>query len=113
MLRFIFLDPRARAAQRDWESVARFVLGAFRVETARAGAVAEVEPLVSELCRLSPDFRTMWHENGVQSASHEAVKHMRHPSLGPLTFEFSTFAVDGRTDLAMVVYNPVDTGDTV
>ena len=31
ILRFIFLDPRARAAQYDWESVARFVLGAFRV----------------------------------------------------------------------------------
>src|SRR6202011_1460890 len=37
MLRFIFLDPRARAAQYDWESVARFVLGAFRVDAARAG----------------------------------------------------------------------------
>ena len=34
-----------------------------------------------------------------------AVKHIRHPMLGPLAFEFSTFAVDGRTDLAMVVYN--------
>jgi hypothetical protein len=30
---------------------------------------------------------------------------IRHPMLGPLAFEFSTFAVDGRTDLAMVVYN--------
>lgn len=30
ILRFIFLDPRVRAAQRDWESVARFVVGAFR-----------------------------------------------------------------------------------
>src|SRR5271166_3546490 len=37
ILRFIFLDPRARAAQYDWESVARFVLGAFRVDAARAG----------------------------------------------------------------------------
>ena len=29
VLRFIFLDPRARAAQYDWERVARFVVGAF------------------------------------------------------------------------------------
>src|SRR3984893_12545468 len=29
ILRIIFLDPRARALQYDWESVARFVLGAF------------------------------------------------------------------------------------
>ena len=32
ILRFFFLDPRARSAQYDWESVARFVVGAFRVD---------------------------------------------------------------------------------
>ena len=41
----------------------------------------------------------------------EAVKHIRHPVLGPLAFEFSAFAVDGRTDLAMVVYNPATPED--
>ena len=65
ILRFIFLDPRARAAQYDWASVARFVLGAFRVDAARAGAAAEVEPLVEELCRLSPEFKAMWRDNDV------------------------------------------------
>src|SRR5712664_3151965 len=59
LLRIIFLDPRARAVQYDWESVARFVIGAFRVDAARAGAAAEVEPLVDELCRLSPEFKAM------------------------------------------------------
>ena len=52
VLRIIFLDPRARAVQYDWESVARHVVGAFRVDAARAGAAAEVGPLVDELCRL-------------------------------------------------------------
>src|SRR5215813_2170558 len=65
ILRFIFLDPRARAAQYDWESVARFVVGAFRVDAARAGAAAEVEPLVDQLCRLSPEFQAMWRDNDV------------------------------------------------
>jgi transcriptional regulator with XRE-family HTH domain len=106
ILRFIFLDPRARAAQYDWESVARFVLGAFRVDAARAGAAAEVEPLVDELCQLSPEFRAMWRDNDVRGAHGEAIKHVRHPALGPLAFEHSAFAVDGRTDLSMVVYNP-------
>src|SRR5271168_3497495 len=30
VLRIMFLDPKARAAQYDWESVARHVVGAFR-----------------------------------------------------------------------------------
>src|SRR6516225_2394146 len=111
ILRFFFLNPRARAAQYDWESVARFVLGAFRVDAARAGAAAEVEPLVEELCRLSPEFRAMWRDNDVRGHQGEAVKHIRHPVLGPLAFEHSTFAVDGRTDLTMVVYNPATAAD--
>jgi transcriptional regulator with XRE-family HTH domain len=111
ILRFIFLDPRARAAQYDWESVARFVLGAFRVDAARAGAAAEVEPLVEELCRLSPEFKAMWRDNDVRGVPGEAVKQIRHPVLGPLAFEYSAFAVDGRTDLSMVVYNPATPAD--
>ncbi len=111
ILRFIFLDPRARAAQYDWESVARFALGTFRVDTARAGAAVEVEPLVDELCRLSPEFKRMWRDNDVQGPHGEAVKHIRHAVAGPLAFEYSAFSVDGRTDLTMVVYNPATAED--
>lgn len=110
VLRVMFLDPRMRAAQYDWESVARYVVGAFRVDAARAGAAAEVEPLVEELCRLSPEFRAMWRDNDVR-AHGEAVKHIRHPVLGPLAFEYSAFTVDGRPDLSMVVYNPATPAD--
>jgi transcriptional regulator with XRE-family HTH domain len=111
VLRLIFLDPRARAQQYDWESVARFVVSSFRADAARAGAVAEVGPLVDELCRLSPEFSTMWRENDVGGYHGDAVKHIRHPVLGPLAFEFSAFSVDGRTDLSMVVYNPATPAD--
>jgi transcriptional regulator with XRE-family HTH domain len=111
VLRIIFLDARARAVQYDWESVARHVVGAFRIDAARAGAAAEVEPLVDELCRLSPEFRTMWRENDVRGPHGDAVKHIRHPVLGPLAFEYSAFAVDGRTDLSMLVYNPATPAD--
>jgi len=111
ILRFIFLDPRARSAQYDWESVARFALGSFRVDAARAGAAAEVESLVEDLCRLSPEFRAMWRDNDVPAPHGEAVKHIRHPALGSLAFEYSAFAVDGRPDLSMVVYNPATAED--
>jgi transcriptional regulator with XRE-family HTH domain len=110
VLRFIFLDPRVRAVHYDWESVARFVVGAFRVDAARAGAAAEVEPLVAELCRLSPEFKAMWRDNEVQSHG-EAVKHIRHPLLGRIAFEYSVFAIDGRPDLSLLVYNPASPAD--
>ena len=112
VLRFIFLDPRVRAAQYDWESVARYVVGAFRVDVARAGAGAagEVQTLVDELCRLSPEFKAMWSDNDVRGHG-EAVKHIRHPILGPFAFEYSAFSVEGRPDLSMIVYNPIAPAD--
>ena len=74
-------------------------------DAARAGAAAEVQPLVDELCRLSPEFKAMWRDNDVRSHG-EGVKQIRHPVLGAVAFEFSAFTVDGRPDLSMVVYNP-------
>jgi transcriptional regulator with XRE-family HTH domain len=105
MLRFVFLDPQARSAHYDWESVARLVLGAFRRESVRAGASAEVEPLVEELRRLSPEFDAMWRENEVPRADHDAVKRIQHPTLGLIAVEMSAFAVDGRPDLTLLIYN--------
>jgi MmyB-like transcription regulator ligand binding domain len=53
----------------------------------------------------------MWCENDVRGAHGEAVKHIRHPVLGPLAFEYSAFAVDGRPEISMVVYNPATPAD--
>jgi transcriptional regulator with XRE-family HTH domain len=110
VLRLMFCDPQIRAAQYDWESVARFVVGVFRADVARAGAAAQVDALVDELCRESPEFAAMWRDNDVR-AHGGGVKHLRHAILGPIAFEYSAFAVDGRPDLGMVVYNPATPAD--
>jgi transcriptional regulator with XRE-family HTH domain len=110
ILRLIFGNPRVRAAQHDWESMARFVVGAFRADVARAGAVSEVGQLVDELCRLSPEFEALWRDNDVHAYG-EGAKRLRHPILGPIELEYSAFAVDGRPDLGMIVYNPVTRSD--
>lgn len=106
ILRLIFGDPHARAMQPDWEGVARFVVAVFRAETARAGASAEAAPLVEELSRISPEFASMWKDNDVREHG-EGLKQRRHPMLGLISLEYSAFAVDGRPDLSMVIYNPV------
>jgi transcription regulator MmyB-like protein len=110
VLRLIFCDPRVRAAQLDWEAVARFVVGAFRADAARAGAGAEVTALVDELCQLSPEFAAMWRDNDVRDYG-GGIKQVRHPIAGPIAFEYSAFAVDTRPDLRMVIYNPASPAD--
>lgn len=105
ILRLMFADTGARARQEDWRSVARFVVGAFRADAARAGATTEITRLVEELSRTSPEFDALWRDNEVV-AHGEGLKRLRHPELGLLELEFSAFAVDGRPELGMVVYNP-------
>lgn len=110
ILRLMFSNPRMRAAQEDWDAVARYVVGAFRADAARAGASVEIARLVDELSRFSPEFEALWRNNEV--AGHgEGVKRLRHPELGPIELEFSTFAVEGRPDLTMLVYNPATARD--
>ena len=110
ILRLVFGNSRIRAAQDDWETVARLVVGAFRADAARAGAVSEVGQLVAELCRLSPEFEALWRDNDVRTHG-EGIKRLRHATLGPIELEYSGFAVDDRSDLGMIVYNPVTSSD--
>jgi transcriptional regulator with XRE-family HTH domain len=111
ILRLMFSDSRVRAAQPDWESVARFVVAAFRADAARAGASANIKALVDELSRLSPEFEKMWRDNDVRAYG-EGSKQIRHPDAGLIAMEFSAFAVDGRPDLGVVIYNPATPADT-
>jgi transcriptional regulator with XRE-family HTH domain len=110
VLRLIFTHSRVKAAQEDWWAVARYVVAAFRADAARAGAGDEISRLVEELSRLSPEFETLWRESHV-IAHGEGLKRLHHAELGVLELEFSTFAVEGRPELAMVVYNPVAAAD--
>jgi transcriptional regulator with XRE-family HTH domain len=105
VLRMMFCDPAVRARQFDWESVARFVVATFRADAVRAGAAGNVEALVDELSLASPEFAAMWREKEVGHHG-EGTKTLRHPALGLMSLEYSSFTVDGRPDLSMVVYNP-------
>ena len=110
ILRLIFTRPEIRSAQIDWETMARFVVASFRADAARAGASAEIDQLAAELCAVSPEFERMWRDNDVQVHG-EGTKRLAHPQLGTIELEFSGFAVDGRPDLGMIVYNPATKRD--
>ena len=110
ILRLMFTSRRTIDAQTHWEHVARYVVAVFRGDVARAGASERVKALVAELSAASPVFAKLWQSNDVQTHG-EGIKHLRSPQGGTIAMEFSTFAVDGRADLAMLVYNPATPQD--
>lgn len=112
LLRFLFLDARARTIHKDWENTARLVVVAFRIDAVRAGALVTIEPLVQDLCQKSPVFRRLWNSNDLSVLTASApVVQLEHPFIGALRLEYSAFAVDGRNDLILAVYNPATLND--
>ncbi|KKB62792.1 XRE family transcriptional regulator [Robbsia andropogonis] len=111
ILQFLFRNPAVRAKQHDWESVARVVVGAFRADVARAGLASEVGKLVAELRGLSAEFDALWQDNEILNQSEgDSIKRLQHPTLGQVELEYSAFSVDGRPDLGLIVYTPLDNG---
>ena len=110
ILHMFFSQPEARARIPHWESVARSIVATFRTETARNGASAHSKALVDELSLLYPEFKELWLNFEVSSFG-EGVKSIQHPTVGAITFEYSTFAVDERPHLSMVVFNPATPED--
>lgn len=105
ILRRLFTNPQARGALEEWHAVARLIVSAFRADVARVGASPDTDRLIAELSRQSPEFDAYWRSNDV--AGHgEGFKRMRHPQIGMIELEFSTFSVEGRADLNMMVFNP-------
>ena len=112
LLRMFFCNPHARTrmSQPHWESNARLLVASFRLETSRFGVSESAQALVAELCQSSPEFASMWRDNDVSNYG-EGIKHLEHPVTGPLSLEYSTFAVSDQPDLSLVIFAPATPAD--
>ncbi|MDR3494925.1 MAG: helix-turn-helix transcriptional regulator [Ancalomicrobiaceae bacterium] len=111
LIRHIFLGGHARQKMVHWERDARAVVALFRAEVARAGAAGRVTALVDELRQTSPDFDRFWRENDVSQSYGEIAKTVNHPQAGPILLDYSSFSVDGRPDLDLIIYTPATEED--
>ena len=80
LLRILFLHPEARCSEGGWEHVARYMVGVFRADLARAG-------------------------NRIDSTG-PVKKRLRHPKVGEIVLEFSSFKIVGHSDFTMLVWVP-------
>jgi transcriptional regulator with XRE-family HTH domain len=110
LLRRMFLDPRAREGQLDWEHHARFVIAVFRMGVARLGGSAEADALVAELQAASADFRRLWADTEPRSHG-VGVKHLVRPGVGSISLETAAFSVDGAEGLTVIVFTPATPAD--
>jgi len=102
--RFAFLSPAARRFYTDWERMARFAVGALRVEAGKRPHDRELSNLIGELSTRSDAFRVMWGSHDVH-VFRESTKRLHHPLVGDLELDQETLSLPDDSGLSVVVYS--------
>ncbi|CAK7281836.1 helix-turn-helix transcriptional regulator [Streptomyces sp. RM1] len=102
--RFAFLNPAARRFYTDWERMARFAVGALRVEAGKSPYDRELSNLIGELSTRSDTFRVMWGSHDVH-VFRESTKRLNHPLVGDLELDQETMSLPDESGLSVVVYS--------
>ena len=107
VLRRLFTRPEARCTLEDWQRVGQLIVNAFRADVTRMGATKETDQLIAELSQQSVEFARFGKAmtSPVMEKAISALTTRRWVS----STEFTSFAVEGRPDLSLLVFNPATT----
>jgi len=105
LLRFIFLDPAARALISDYEGRARRVVAEFRADVSMRLDDPEIRRVLDELRHRSDHFAQLWDAHGVLGRE-GGERTFNHPIDGFLRYDQVTFTVADRPDLKLTLLVP-------
>jgi transcriptional regulator with XRE-family HTH domain len=105
LLRFIFLDPMARALIPAWEDRARRVLAEFRADYSHSFSDPQMNAMLDGLRRESALFAAVWKEQVVLDREGGA-RTFSHPKRGQLSYVQHTYRPSDRPDHKLVVLTP-------
>jgi transcriptional regulator with XRE-family HTH domain len=103
-VRWLLLDPAARALFLDWEVLAAEAVGTLRLDAGRHPEDPLVNSLVGELTIGCPEFGRWWSDRRVHERTH-GVKRLRHPVVGEITVAFEALVLAGDADQTIFVYS--------
>ena len=109
---FLFTNQRYRAQLMNWEEEAHRALALFRANSQRYIGEAWWTEMVTELQRVSPEFREWWPHYDVQ-AVHKRHKRLNHSLVGLLHMQVTTFQLADHPSLRMIVDTPLAGTDTL
>ncbi|MGD9509216.1 MAG: helix-turn-helix transcriptional regulator [Geminicoccaceae bacterium] len=105
LLRFVFLEPAARALIPDWQERARRLLAEFRADFGHTFRDSRVAGFIDLLKDESPLFARTWDDQDVQHRL-GGVRVFEHPGRGRLRFEQHSFTPSERPDHKLVLLTP-------
>ena len=89
-VRLVFTEPAIRVLYRDWEVMARLAVCHLRMDSRRNPHDPRLSALVEELSAMDPQFRRWWTSHDVATRA-GGTRLLRHPAVGDLALERSTF----------------------
>jgi len=95
----------------DWEFHAQGILARFRSTSGQYIEDPWFVKFIEKLKRESEEFNLWWSRHDVQRNS-EIYKKLKHPIVGELLFEFSSFEVSDNSNLKLIVNTPFSETDT-
>ncbi len=102
LLWMLFTDSTLRERFADWEEQASQMLSSFQRDYARATQEADIQALVGELQKVSPDFNLWWHRHDVQAPCN-GLRQLNIDG-NAVPFEHTTLTIDADRHLRLVVY---------
>lgn len=108
LLRYAFLNPRARAFIVDWSERSRRLVAEYRADTAAAREDPARDALVRELTQASAEFSSAWRAQRVYGRD-GGLRHFAHARRGLVAYEQYVMRLAENADLKMTVLVPVPT----
>lgn len=102
-VRWLFLDPGARARIANWAHFAQATVGMLRLEAGRRPDDRRLTSLVEALRAADPDVARWWDDRDVRD--HTSVdKQIAHPTAGPLRFGIEAVGAPHEPGQRLVVH---------
>jgi transcriptional regulator with XRE-family HTH domain len=105
LLRFIFLEPRARSLIDGWHERARRVVAEFRAQAGSHLNDPAMRDMIEVLREASPDFASLWRQRDVL-AREGGERTFHHPRDGFLRFEQVTFSLVSHAEMKLTILVP-------
>ncbi|MEJ0028622.1 MAG: helix-turn-helix transcriptional regulator [Rhizomicrobium sp.] len=107
LMRILITGPEYQEDPEEYEVLARRIIAKLKVDYSQADGDPAFDALIEEMSEASPVFRELWHSAEVRGRS-EGVHLLKHPQLGGITFEHTSYVVEGEPSLRVVIFAPHD-----
>ncbi len=107
LFRILMTDPEYQERPEEFAALARRIVAKLHIDYSQAAGDPGFDALVEEMNEVSPLFRALWRSPEVRERS-EGVHLLSHPQLGGITFEHTSYVVEGMPALRVVIFTPYD-----